>query len=374
MALVSLKERGFIFEDDFSTGISARWEITPNTPSRVVYGDTGLALKHGSSRIFMFLKELTSTKEFVLDMKNIYNPTVDGDVGGLIVYAGEDDFIALDEYFDLNKGTAESYPWVRIVRNYNYYYAYWSNNGIEWHNLGSNTLDQLSPKIGVFLEGVVGSDLFVEKIRVIKSTLVTVGNLHSGIKISIVGPDDTVYATEICRKQDTKVQFDVSDLPIPFQGKFVIDTGVEVLEGSTFIDIFGGDFYHFEVSPDLIFHLGEEAIKLNNGVEEFLGQFNQSSNEQVCKVIVRNPLLGAFKNIKVSLAEYLGTDHWDRLIDIANDDGGVPGEWGDVVNIDELGPGVEKFMWAKLKREYDPTLYTSTVYFGLNVSAFYDSN
>lgn len=374
MAVVSLKERGFIYEDNFSTGINARWEITPNITSRVVYDGENLSIKHGPSRLYMFLNELTDTKEFIFDMQNNYNPSTDGDVGGLIAYAGDDDFIAIDEYFDLGTGTIQSYPWIRLVREHNYYYAYWSDNGVDWHSLGSSTFDQLGPKVGIFIEGDEGSDLVVEKVRVFKSNIVTVQNLLPGTKVKLVGVDGNVFDIKQCRTHDNKVLFNVSNLPVPFVAKIVIDTGIDELDDNTFMQIYGGDLYHFEVSPSVIFYIDETPYHLNSSIEEFLGYLTKSTASQDCKLTVRNPLPGRFENIQVSLVQHHDTDHWERLVDIADDNNGVPGTWVDSVNISELASGSEHVLWVKLKREYDLANYgTTAVYFGLKIDASYDA-
>ena len=369
MAIVTKKEHGFIYEDDFSAGINSRWELSPNTPSRAQYDGTKLNLKHGSTPIYLFLKELRDAKEFVLDLKNTYNPTTTVDVGGITAYVGKDDFIALDEYFDAATGTVEAYPWIRLVRDYNNYSAYWSNDGIEWNFIGVNNLNSSTPKVGFFLEGASGQNLGIELARTFKSTKVRVDNLEAGTKVSLVSNTGDVLATHTCRDQDNKVVFDVGDLPVPFKAKFVIDTGVDVLDYNRFYDIYGGDVYAFEVTPDLIFQKDGEDYYLDNGVEEFVGYITQEEPHNDARVVLRNPLGGTFKNIFVSLVQHGGTDHWTRLVRVAKDESTLT--WGNQVFFNEIASGDEQLMWARLQREFDVTKFTPSVYFGLKVSATY---
>ncbi|MGA4519186.1 hypothetical protein ACPA0F_18170 [Solibacillus silvestris] len=372
MALVTKKESGFIYQDDFSAGINSRWEVSPNIPSRLQYDGTKLNLKHGTTTLYLFLKELTNAKEFVLDLKNTYNPTTVQDVGGITAYVGSKDFVALDEYFDAATGTVEAYPWIRLIRDYNNYSAYWSDNGTEWNYIGSNSLNSDIPKVGFFLEGTSGEDLGIELARTFKSTKVKLDNLQGGTKVSLVNEAGEELASRVCREQDNKVVFDVGDLPVPINAKFVIDTGVDVLDSGRFYEIYGGDEYSFEVTPDLIFEKDGETYYLDNGIEEFVGYVTQDQLHSDARITVKNPLQGTFTDVRISLVQHGGTDHWTRLVDVAKD--APTPVWGNQVSFSTISSGTEQIMWARLQRETDLTKYTPSVYFGLKVSANYNPN
>ncbi|MGM7682855.1 hypothetical protein ACSVDA_11945 [Cytobacillus sp. Hm23] len=373
MGLVSLVERGFIYEDDFSSGVNSRWEMSPNSPSRLSHDGEKLNIFHGNNPLYLFLNELTDTQSFVFDVQNTYNPS-DGGVGGITAYGDRDNFIAVEEYFDSESGVLNTFPWIRLVRDYKNYFAYWSEDGVEWHTIGSSSLDAAAPKIGLFVEGTSENPLGVEKVRVFSSTEVSITNLLAGMKVSLVDGEGAEIKSQICREHDNKVVFDVADLPFPFNAKIVIDTGADILDSNSFINIYGGDVYYFEVTPDILFYMGEaeNPISLTVNTEEFLGHLATTNMEQECEVIIRNPLPGTFSDIQINLVPYENDDHWDRLVDIADDEDGSPGEWRDAVNIPELLSGNDHKVWVKLKREFDETKYTSSVYFGLKVFSSYD--
>lgn len=370
MGVATLKASGLIYDDSFTAGpLDDRWEVLPNDSTRYeVIG--GLRLKHGADPLFMFFKPLTTEKQFVLDIQNNYNPLTDGDFGGIAVYANDTDYILLEEYFDSTKGTTQAYPWLRLVRDYNTYTAYWSADGVIWNLIDTQEFDRVSPKIGLFLMGATGEVMDLSRVRILKSTMVTVDNLAPGTQVAFKDSTGTVLATRTCRADYTSVRFDMSNLSQPFTGRFTVtNPDSTVYETNETFPIRGGDIYTFEVSLDLYFINGDGVEKLlSKNLEEFLGNVGGVPSTDF-KMVLRG--VGVFKNVRVDLEQYKGTDHFTRLADIATDVGGSPGIYGQTITFSQISTATS--FWIKLFRETDPSKFTPEVFFGIKVYSQFNS-
>lgn len=363
MGVVTLQKQGLIYEDSFSaSSLDARWEAVPNDSTR--YEVTGsLRLKHGADPVFLFFGDLTAEKQFVMDIKNNYNPATDGDFGGIAVYANDTDYILLEEYFDTVTGTVKTYPWLRLVRNYNTYTGYWSEDGVRWNLIDTQEFDRVSPKIGLFLMGATGEDLIIEQVHIFRSTKVAVGNLEAGTRVDLKDAAGVIVETKVCRTESSSVQLNIASLAQPFTGRITITGTDNIPYDSPYeFSIWGGDEYKYELSLDLYFvDEGVEKL-LHKNFEEFLGYVNGTVAREI-QMILRGD--GTYKDISVELESYQGSNDYLRLIKIAPDSNGSPGLYGSSVMFPTFIN--EKRFWAKLTRETDPTLFKSEINFGIRV-------
>lgn len=383
MGVVRLVENGFIFKDEFNVPTLAdEWELLPNDPSRYTIDGGALQLEHGDTPLYLFLEQLSTTEQFVMDVKNNYNPVVDGDVGGLIVYADNDNVIELEEYFDVVEGTTNSYPWLRLIRNYQSYSAYWSEDGVLWNFIGSWEFDRTTPKIGFYLrgnpEGAV--PMIVEEVRVFRRNKVTVDNLEAGVKVELHDEVGTVIDTKICRAEQSTVSFDMAGLPFPFKGNFA----VTINDGNKFqiaraMDIHGGDLYKFEVMLDVYYvEFNEQGepyeLELYPNMERFLGYLKAgSSSIQNIKMIARNPFTsGTFYDVLYELVAH-ETEHYKTMVKIAPDVDGIPGTGSSNIMAFEVAPGGEFVFWIIMERasQSEGDRYSSQIKFGMRVSSEY---
>lgn len=380
MGVAVLRKSGFIKEEHFNdTTLSTDWEVIPNDYSRISLTDVvgSLRLKHGTTTLYAFLSFLTDTDQFIMDIKNNYNPLTEGDVGGVVVYAGEDDALFLEELFDPIKGTIDSYPWIRLERDYNNYYAYWSIDGISWNLIGTHDFDRLAPKIGLFLDGSTGEYMDIDYLRITTGRYVTVENLTGGVIVKLIDSTGTEVDRKVCRTGSSKVSFDLKDKPIPFNGRFEIS----VDEGTTWFSstselhsMWGGDVYSFEITPIIYFYNEDTSlwVQLDSSIEEFLGYLSPDNiNYREIKMKAVNQMQGKFSNVTITLSQYNGTDQYLRLVSLANDAGGVAGTYNSSITISEIVAGGEVQFWLKCNRESDPTKFTTELFFGLDVAASY---
>lgn len=361
MSVLTKIESGYLFESDF-TGISTEWEI--NDFSRVSLAD-GLNIAKGEETFFMFLSMLTNEKKFVLDVKNVYNPTQPNEMGGIVVYANEDNYICLEEYYDADKGTVMTYPWIRLVRDHNVYTGYWSDDGYNWNLVGVNDFGELSPKIGLFLEGSQ-FDMRVEYVRAFRSVNIDVLNPPKG-EMQLIGEGGTL-SSMVPPTFISKISFPISSYGIPFKGKFRWENGEEFIETDYMRDIWGGDIFKFQISMDLYYYDGTEYKRVDVNEEEFLGHLNSigegvSVDRNVIKMKLKNTHKYDFKDVRVTTDEHGGFTEYSKYVALSVDNLVFTQE----ISLGNIKEHEEREFYLEIKRGTDYTLSVQEVLFALRV-------
>ncbi|WP_427051999.1 hypothetical protein [Paenibacillus sp. TC-CSREp1] len=376
MGVARLKESGKIYEDSFTShSLDANWEVLPGDDSRYETGQGHLTLKHGSDPIYMFYKPLTVLKQFVMDVKNNYNPETEGCYGGVVVFIDEHNFMEIEEFLDTSLPTPllKSYPWIRLMREYNYYSAYWSDDGLVWHIIGSVELAG-APKIGLYLKGEGDHPMIVEQVRINRSTSVYLDNLTSGTQVELLDSNGIVLESRVCRSSATEVQFNMDTYPYPFDGSFrvkLVDGNQYLAQGS--MKLYKGDLMLFEVTPDMYYkeinaETGEEFdVLLYPNTDRFLGYLTTGgSRVQEVRMYARNPMAsGEFRDVTFKL-----TNGMDK-VQIAPDVDGMPGAFSYSVTAFKILPGELYSFWLRMEREESQDRYTSQVKFSLQMYSTY---
>lgn len=360
MSVMTKIESGYLFDSDF-TSISTEWEISDF--SRVSLSG-GLNISRGTEPFFMFLPLLTVEKRFVLDMKNEYNPTMLNEMGGIVVYANEDNYICLEEYFDASKGTVMSYPWIRLVRDYNVYSGYWSNDGLNWNLVGVNDFGELAPKIGIFLEGT-NFDMKVQYVRAFKSPYIDVINPPQG-KIQLVG-ESGILSSLTTPTFMSKVSFPISQYGVPFEGRFRWENNGEIVETEFMRDLWGGDVFKFQIAMDLYYFNGTEYVRVDTNTEEFLGHLNTigggvSLDRNVIRMKLKNPHQYIFNDVMVELTEHEGFNYIEYVaLSIDNID------FYETIYLGLVGAYSEVEFYLEIKRGSSYILSVDEVMFALKI-------
>ena len=368
MSVVSKIKSGYIYETDFST-LSTKWEISDL--SRITLND-GLTISSGENPFYMYFNQLTSEKQFVLDIKNIYNPTKAGELGGIIVFADENNFIALEEYYDEEKGIVNTYPWLRLVRDYNVYSGYWSDDGKEWTLVGTHNFGELSPKIGIFLNGKE-EDMIIEYVRIFRSPYITIHNPPPRSEIQLVG-EDGVLKSMICPVHYPKVAFPVSSYGVPFDGRFRwrSEDG-HYVETEFLRNLWGGDEFKFQISLDLYYKVGEEFKRVEANEEEFLGHINTFNPEDLYKrkilMKVKNPHHYQFYNVSIEVGPYKDFKDYSKYVGLSLDE---DGEFSQEIDLGIVNPFSEEYFWLELSRATEVDVGINEVYFSLKVNSNVD--
>ncbi|MDQ0655352.1 hypothetical protein [Paenibacillus sp. W2I17] len=380
MGIVRRQEKGLIYFDEFNKSeLDSGWEVLTDDHGRYNADHGVLELRHGESPIYMFFTELTEIEEFVFDVKNEYNPTVEGDSGGLIVYADDENVVKLEEYFDAEKGMARSYPWIRLVRSFNVYSAYWSEDGKIWRFIGNQEVISSVPKIGLFLEsGTQGEPLLINHIRIQRSARVKVDNLKQGYQVELRDQAGKTLEKKICKYENTSIMFDFQRYGYPFTGSFAVTLpDGNRFESSDILSIYGGDTYYFEPRVDLYYREYSDNgefldMRLQDNQERFLGYMSsgQSVTENVLFIAKNSLNQGVFQNVNFELASYRG-DQYQNVVRLAPDVEGEPGAWSMQVNATEITPESPYQFWVRVERLDTSTNYEAQVTFGIKVSSTY---
>lgn len=376
MGVARLKESGRIYEDAFATAsLDSKWEVLPNDTTRYEAGSGSLVLNHGPDPLYMFYKPLTDMKQFVMDVKNNYNPDTEGCYGGIIVLVDEHNYMEIEEFLDMSLPTPllKTYPWIRLIRDYNYYTAYWSDDGMMWNIIGSVELVG-APKIGLYLKGEGDHPMHVQYIRINKGTSIAVDNLTKGTVVDLIDQNGVVLESRVCRSEETVVHFNMDPYAYPFEGNF----GIRLPDGNRFqaidsIKLYRGDLMYFEVTPDLYYkesnpETGEDFdVLLYPNTDRFLGYLTAGgSATQEVRMFAKNPMIsGDFKNVTFALTS--GTDK----VQIAPDVDGIPGSFSYSVTAFTILPGASYRFWLRMEREESQDRYASQVKFSLQMYSTY---
>lgn len=375
MGVISLLESGFLYSDNFTDeGLSPEWDILPYDLSRVDKRSDRLVLRHGDEPIHVILSMLTNEMECILDIKNAYVPINESDVGGIVIRGTSTENITLEEYYNIETNSVHSYPWIRVVRSFNNYSAYWSDDGSKWNLLGSSYFVNSTPKIGIYLGGDVGSEYELLEVRAFKKSNITVGNLCPGMVVSILNEDGEVLRSSKCLKLRDAVEINVADLAMPIKGmfKFTMADGTSYND-STLYDIYGGDKYSFSITPVVYYEstdqVREEVLfkPLAPNIEEFMGYFGGSyGNTATVRMKANNPYLGVFKSTTLNVAEYK-TDYHETHVYLALDDNGVAGEPRKSITLGDVATDSDVYFWVLMDRGDITTQLANQLTFGIDI-------
>lgn len=375
MGVVALKKSGLIYRDTFeAVSLDERWEISPNDTSCYELLGNALRLKSGVDPLFAFFSPLTTTEEFVIDLKNLYNPSAKNNLGGLTVFGTAENRLDMEEYYDEAEGTVRSYPWIRLVRSYNAYSAYWSEEGAIWNIEGTDQFDVAAPKVGLYLTGDESMD--VEEISIFSSTKIKVTGLIEGSHVELVQAGKVVSST-ICRTGMSEAELDVSGVQLPFSGNFV----VRLPENNTFTstevqEIWGGDEYNFEPNADLYLVDGNgNELPLIENMEKFLGYVQSTAQDyKDYRILIRNNMTsGTIKSVKINITWPDGTPADMKLADLYRDINGEPAVKYAVLDYPSIAAGTATPFWLRVRRITDSMASKgiSDVNFGINMISTY---
>lgn len=372
MSIVQKVSSGLVYYDNFQGGfLNPLWNIVPTTTvtSGTRYSLTdipgALRLKCDDLPTYGFLQSLSDNTDFVLDIRNNYQPINQGDQAGLLVYSSESDSISVDQYYDGE--TATQYPYLRLIRTFNDYEAYASLDGTIWQALGRQTYWNSSPQIGVYLQAglsqstpatpIDSQPMDLYEVKVYNGTKVTVTNLVAGMVVELVDTNGNRLAWGNCLTGKSYAEIDVSSLPMPFLAGVNIygsDGSKMTSNLSSPITFWGGDTYKFSISPDVYWLEENSSVdKLDEDTETFLGYINGgSSTYSYRKLMVQNNTTGTFSNLNLALQEYNNTNDYLTMASIALDDGtGNPETFTDTLSVPTLESGQSFVLWVKIMRD-----------------------
>ena len=307
-----------------------------------------LRLKHGATPLYCLINN--EEDKIVVEMKNVYNPTVGGDVGGILAYADSTHNLKVQEYYNEIEGIIETYPYLRLVKNGNRYDVYSSIDGTTWVLEGTRYIVINTPRVGAFIDGNPdgAQNLDIDYLKVFKSLTLRVDALTEGMKVELYDSGDILLDTKICQVSATQVLFDISAYTLPLSGYFKVYDELDVLLETTDldIDIWGGDEWQFALALTLYM----DGVELSNVIDEFLGYISKSEEVQL---ELKNE--GDIQLTKTVSIVQNGTNVGYNLAWFAPDVAGVAGEYTQDSFEVTLEPGASMFFWLKVERDETTT-------------------
>lgn len=335
MSILNRVESGLIYFNDFdSSNLDYNLKLSSTESGRFEIGGGYLTLFHGVTPFKIFLKVLED--KYVAVMKNDYNPTIVGDVGGLTVFQDEITDIEIEEYYNEAEGVTKTYPFLKIEKDDLNYYAYWSDDGITWYLLGSTAVIFSGENVGVFLKGSSGESLKVDFIKIYKSNFIKLINLLKGTKIELFDSNDNLCVTTTV---DDSI-FYIQAPYYPFSGyfKFYSIDG-QIYEQSEILTMWGGDAYIKESNLDIEYN----NSTIQSGEELDLGTLNNTIT--LSFNLINNTSI-VFNNVKVSVVQWNDNDAY-KLADVSLDDV----QYYDSMVIPEIKPTESYTVYVKLVKQ-----------------------
>lgn len=335
MGILNRVESGLIYYNDFdSNNLDYNLKLSSTESGRFEISNGYLTLFHGGTPFKIFLKVLED--KYIAVMKNDYNPTTMGDVGGLTVFQDEITDIEIEEYYNEVEGVTKTYPFLKIEKDELNYYAYWSDDGITWYMLGSTAVIFSGENIGVFLKGVSGENLKVDFIKIYKSNFIKLINLFKGTKIELYDSNNNLCVSSVV---DDSVFF-IQAPYYPFSGYFrFYSIDGQVYEQSEILTMWGGDAYIKESNLDIEYN--NSIIK--SGEDLDLGTLNNTISLSFNLI---NNTSSIFTNVTVSVLQYGDNDAY-KLADVSLDNA----QYYDSVIIPEIKPTESYTVYVKLVKQ-----------------------
>lgn len=329
-------EDGLLFIDDFQT-LNSRWIASPIGSYSLSDRPGYIRLKHHASQDTLILTDIPTDK-FACEVFADYTPTADGDEGGVLVWNNSSETIEFVERLD--SATTENQTSWMVVKN-NTDLRFFSNSGSGYAFVDSDVME--SNKFGVILKR--GSDpaftnLDVDKIIATKGNKLRVEGLVTSQKVRL---EDTLGNT---LAEDILSLGSALELTLP---KLELSGTLKVFnpDGSLLCSIdgafYGGDIYG--VGSSIEVRIG--TTELDRLSQTDLGTMSAGVLQMLMNV--NNPSNVSLTNVVVAIEQYSTKFGW-QWADLALDNSGTPGTFGDVLNIANLPANSQVNFWVKVTK------------------------
>lgn len=343
---------GKIYYTDFDEiHLDNFWSVSPSSKVGERYSleerNGFLRLKHATSEFpTRLLFDMPKLEQFVLEIKNEYYPSVEGNEGGLTAFQEVRNKLELLEYFDGAKGVSVNYSHMRLRKVGNTFEGYGTKDGKHWDLIGAKTTNEME-KIGFVLyglDGVTSEPMDIDYMSVFRDTHLHVQNLEPDTVVEIFDDVGVYVGSSTVKKNEDSVRIDVSHMPMPFKGflRWNDPTGTFV-DDTPMMEIWGGDTFWSGVYLD--FYIDDDKLL----IEEDFDLGNMKDGVIEVPVEVENPTEEPIREIYLDvLPYYYYSGH--KWVNIAQDNFGVPGSYQRTIYIGDIFPGERHFFWLKIRR------------------------
>lgn len=335
------KHSGLVFRDQFIS--QSNWVTT--SPSNTSFG-AGLVITHNASKDVRVMRDIPHGVN-VLEMTVDYTPLSEGDAAGVILYAGDGNFIEVVESIDDTQGNFTDY---KIICH---------NDEFNVFILRDNEYEFVTSSTSAFTKfGFVTKqgDTSFESLKAIeafgaRNQFLTFGSMPDGAYAEITYDDGTTVTETAV---DKVIQHELKHAEQTLTVKIFTYDAQEIYNETKLFS--AGDEY-YAATELLVLKDGVELSEVDpNEIGSLAGNIVERQLE------IRNPLGFEIKNIYVQIKEYQQYGGY-LLADIALDDNNMPGTYADELHIPTLEPNSSVFFWIKFDKTNDTqglySLYTT---------------
>lgn len=326
---------GLIF-DSRLTQDERDWIVTPNEGSHTWLPGGGIVLQSGA----MILRPIPEEIDFGFQIT--IEPDPQTGTCGLILYRSQDYQIRLSVF---NDGAPN--PTALQVRRTDGTYLFMAEIGGVWHVVGSVRDDQVY-YMGAFAAD--GASLTITHAICTAEEDIIVQGLDDGDEVKIIDGGGNEWSA------------------VAVEGVAIIDLGwlhsitgtLKIISGGNEVVSLDGTFY----SGDIWAMELPVAIRINGEPVAFGAEYTLDflePQETLLLMEIENISSEPLVNRTVQVVAYPPfTGH--EWADIAPDVGGQPGDWSNVVIIDQLDPTFVKRVWVRIQRQFDRIPYSPSKY------------
>jgi hypothetical protein len=332
---------GLIESQNFSTELISPWILSPSNANI----DKTSGLKIFNSPADVSLIRNVSFDCCVIDIKNTFNPLEILDVSRISIFEN-DISLDLEEYYDAVEGTSNTYPYFRIIKNFNSYSFHWSSDGLVWNFIATEDIALDTPSLKITLVGGGSQDYILDFVKIYELPIVRIRNISAGNTVEVYNSNNVLVGSNkvILERNYADIELINTELPLSGYIKILDSTNTQVGGNRTFTEMWGGSIYSVLVTLDLYNELDEplttESIKALGMIrgEYFEKLFRVKNNSTV-------PILGCSLMVK-SVAEGDGSE----LVFIAPENDNVNG-YSTAMILGDMNPNDEIHFWLKINKD-----------------------
>lgn len=341
---------GKIEEVDFSGGIPPFWILSP-VNANIQFLLPGL--KFINSIVPQSILKPINYDKCVIDISNTFNPHMPSERALISIFENSDISLDIEEYYDDVLGTAETYPYFRIVKDYNDYTFFWSNDRCNWTFLGKAGVVMSNPMLKI--ENCEwGTDYVLNSVKIYRDFKVRFTNLSEGDIVELY-QNSTLVASGTVSLQKTYTDIDISKFEnLTFDVK-IKSGGVEIFSEANKV-LCGGDIY---IHSNYIVLLDENDNEIQPLVKKSFGRIPDDFGEY--KLKLHNDSTDVINRVDVAL------EAGSTGVYIAKDISGIPGVYESSISYTSIEiDGIREF-WVKM---YKSTIFPipEEVQFALDIT------
>ncbi|WP_242136627.1 cell adhesion protein [Bacillus cereus group sp. BfR-BA-01360] len=338
MTVASLyeKESGKIFIDEFNS-MKPDWILTPSGSFDIAARKGFLRMEHAADTDTMLLIAKPEG-DVAIQVIADYEPDVDGDRGGLLIYQNKDNKVEFLESHSTNRLKSNK-EWMAV--SHGDQWDFYSKTDSLFDYIDSDKIT--ANKIGVLLKKGIDAaykPIDIDKIIITRGNKLHLRQLFPNSKVILKNATGVIISINLIDSLNTGI-----DIPLPsleFDGVIEIlnDKGELITEKKA--TFYGGDVYNIG-SPIKILM---DSNELNETDPTSLGQMVEG--QRIIKMIVQNENVTPVHNLKISIEQYMEKVGY-TWANISLDNS----TWSNKITIDTLGAQSNSEFWVKIMKDWD---------------------